>query len=147
MGASKLVVSGSLDVHLSADRICWRPGGRSGGQRICDGILGHSDRAQRTLDTSILWATSSTCLNPYHGLPVVRGSRGDNSPLAIGYMGWASVHALSGVGERGGSIKPVHGAPKPGSETVGYGEFVSFGTAALKNAYDSLTGAKSIAQH
>lgn len=132
MGASKLVVSGSLDVHLSADRIRWRSGSRFGGQRICDGILGHSDRAQRTLDASILWAASSTCLDPYHGLPVVRGSGSDNNPLAIGHMGRASVHTLSGVGKCGGSIKPVHGAPEPRSETVGYGEFVSFGTAALK---------------
>jgi hypothetical protein len=99
------------------------------------------------LDAGILWAASSTCLDPYHGLPVVRGSRGDNNPLAIGHMGWASVHAILGVGKRGGSIKPVHGAPKPRSETVGYGEFVSFGTAALKNACDSLTGAKPVAQH
>ena len=57
---------------------------------------------------------------------------GDNNPLAIGHMGWAGVHTLSGVGKCSGSIKPVHGAPEPGSETVGYGDFVSFSTAPKK---------------
>lgn len=38
----------------------------------------------------------------------------------------ARVHALSSVGDRSGSFKPVHDAPEPRSEALGYGEFVSF---------------------
>ena len=91
------------------------------------------------------WAPSSARLDPYHGLPVVRRSGGDNKPLAIGHLGWACVHALSGLGKCCGSLKPFHGAPEPGSETVRYGEFVSFGTANENHyLYDSFAGHNSV---
>jgi tryptophan-rich sensory protein len=73
MGASKLVVSGSLDVHLSADRIRWRPGSRSGGQQICDGILG----IQIVLNT--LWT------------PVFFGLRHLRASIAIMACLWCAV--------------------------------------------------------
>ena len=123
-----------IPIDLNKERYC-----------LCDGVLGYSDRAQHALDAGILWAASFTCLEPYHGLPVVRGFGGDNNPLAIGHMGWASIYALSGVGECCGSIEPVHGAPEPGSKTVGYGKFVSFSTIAKnKRLYISFAGHKSV---
>ena len=128
LGAAQLALPGGLDKHLFADVFRRRAGRGVGRQRLRDGVLGHADRVQCAVDAGIFRVAADERRFAGDGDAVAVGAGLHGDALAVGYVGWASVCALSRVGDRCGSLEPGDGAIEPGCAAVGGGEGVAMPT-------------------